>query len=335
MSWPTGLGELARQLVVVAAARRRWPDLRCHFVLDRHLPAAARARVPAGAGVTWLETSPTNDDAGVCDALAACRPDGVLFDNAGTAAQCRAARAQGARTVFLSTRAHTLARGFAPDCLPWLDEHWRVEPRALAAPLADEQRRRAVAHGMRVRSLQALFAPADPLRAAALRRRLGLATAPYVVLLPGGGGGAVDGTAAVAIFAAAAARLVAHVRVACVLLRRELPLDRRRHRRDRDRREGACNSTATCAGASGRGATSRRKRPSPCTSDGTAARRLTGKTGSSGYSLVRVRCTPTSLRPMRRRRATASSKYGAAAMIDAERTTPRERMSTIASLIVG
>lgn len=218
VSWPTGLGELARMATLATAARRHWPDLRCHFVLNRQLPEAIRALLPAGAGVTWLATSPTNDDAGVVAALATCRPAVTLFDNAGTGAQCRAAREHGGRTVFLSTRARALARGFAPEWLPWLDEHWRVGPGALTEPLAAAHRARAAAHGVRVRSLQALFAPPDPRRAAALRAALGLIENPYVVFLPGGGGGSVGGRSAVSTFAEAAARLAAQAGIACVLL---------------------------------------------------------------------------------------------------------------------
>src|SRR5512147_1897448 len=101
VSWPSGFGELARMLTLAGAARQRWPALRCHFVLNRNLPAAARQLVHESYGVTWLETSPTEDDSGVAAALERCRPDLVLFDNAGNGQQCRHAKRLGARTVFL------------------------------------------------------------------------------------------------------------------------------------------------------------------------------------------------------------------------------------------
>ena len=218
VSWPTGFGELARMLTLAAAARQRWPALRCHLVLNRHLPVAARELVPESFAVTWLDTSPTNDDAGVMAALERCRPDLVLFDNAGSGRQCRHAKRLGARTVFLSTRARTLARGFALSWLPWLDEHWRIEPRALADPLTAGQRLRAAVFGIRVRSLQSLFVPGDAERAARLRRELGCADRRYVCFVPGGGGGMVDGRPAASLFADAAALVARQADVACVLL---------------------------------------------------------------------------------------------------------------------
>ena len=218
VSWPTGFGELARMLTLAGAARQRWPALRCHFVLNRNLPAAARELVPASFDITWLDTSPTNDDAGVAAALDRCRPDLVLFDNAGSGRQCRYAKRLGARTVFLSTRAQTLGRGFALSWLPWLDEHWRIEPRALAAPLTTARRLRAAVFGIRMRSLESLFVPSDAARGVRLRGALGCADRPYVCFVPGGGGGMVDGRPAASLFAAAAALVARQAEVPCVLL---------------------------------------------------------------------------------------------------------------------
>lgn len=217
VSWPSGLGELARQVTILDAARRRWPDASGHLILNRHLPAAARALVPAWCEVSWLDTSPTHDDAGVVAALNRFQPDVVLFDNAGSGRQCRHARRLGARTVFLSTRAQTLARGFGAMWLPWLDEHWVVGPRALAEPLAVELRLVAAAYGIEVRTIQALYAADDAARAVEVRRQLGCAE-PYVCFLPGGGGGQVDSRAAVATFAAAAERVAHRAGARCVLL---------------------------------------------------------------------------------------------------------------------
>ena len=217
VSWPTGLGEFARQVTLASAARRRWPDLRCHFVLNRHLPGAARALLPAWCDATWLETSATVDDRGVAVAIDRCRPDIVLFDNAGSGRQCRHAARLGARTVFLSTRGTTRARGFERDWLRWLDEHWLIEPRALAEPLALAHRLRAAACGIRLRRLQSLFAPGDAAHGAALRRALGCGDR-YVCVVPGGGGGSVDGRSAVSIFADAAARVARQARLPVVLL---------------------------------------------------------------------------------------------------------------------
>ena len=217
VSWPSGLGELARQLTILDAARRRWPELSGHLVLNRHLPAAARALVPNWCEVSWLDTSPTHDDAGVMAALDRCEPDLVLFDNAGTGRQCRHARRLGARTVFLSTRPQTLARGFGASWLPWLEEHWVVGPRALAEPLPVEWRLVAAAYGIEVRTVQALYASDDAARAVAARDSVGCVD-PYVCFLPGGGGGQIADETAVATYAAAAERVARRTGVGCVLL---------------------------------------------------------------------------------------------------------------------
>lgn len=205
----------------ITSARRhaqRWPDARCHVVLNRNIPASARALLAPTFGVTWLDTSPTEDERGVASALDECQADLVFFDNSGTGRQCRHAKRLGARTVFLSTRDRTLARGFGLDWLPWLDEHWIVGPRALAAPLSPWRRVTAAMSGTAVRSLQSVFTTTDAPRAAQLRHALGCPDGRYVCVVPGGGGGLIDGTAAAVIFADAAARVARRAGVPCVLL---------------------------------------------------------------------------------------------------------------------
>ncbi len=218
VSWPDGLGELARVSTLSTALAQRLPSARFEIVLNRHLPPAALAMVPQTFGVTLLDTSPTNDDLGVAGALDRCSPHLVLFDNAGTAWQCRHARELGARTVFLSTRERTLARGLDPDWLPWLDEHWIVGPRALARPLSRERRLQIARSGTCVRWMQALFTPSQGKRMTILRRGLGGGDARYLCFVPGGGGGTVDGVSAVTMFAQAAGLVARQARVPCVLL---------------------------------------------------------------------------------------------------------------------
>ena len=74
-------------LTIALSVRERWRATRFHFIVNRHLPAPALARIPEDFGVTLLDTSPTWDDAGVISALDRCRPNVVLFDNAGSARQ--------------------------------------------------------------------------------------------------------------------------------------------------------------------------------------------------------------------------------------------------------
>jgi len=205
-------------LTIALSVRERWHSARFHFVVNRNLPAPALARIPEEFGVTLLDTSPTCDDAGVAAALDRCHPDLVLFDNAGSGRQCRNAKRFGARTVFLSTRQVTRARGFQPSWLPWLDEHWIMEPPDLGGDLTVWQRLAGAAARTRVRLLCSVFRPSVPERAERLRRRLRCAQRAYVCFVPGGGGGTVGGRPAVSVFADAAAIVARQTTVPCVLL---------------------------------------------------------------------------------------------------------------------
>jgi predicted glycosyltransferase len=211
------MGELARMLTLARAAVRQWPDVRVHLIVNRGLPPAARARIPAELDTTLLRTSPTLDDDGVCAALDRCRPALVLFDNAGTARQCRHAHRLGARTVFISTRARTRRRGTALDWLPWLDEHWVVGPARLER-LTGWQRLKTTTAGVVVRRLQSIF----PTTAGERRGRVHGVTAsaprPSICFVPGGGGGRIDGAPAVTVFADAAAAVARRATIDCTLL---------------------------------------------------------------------------------------------------------------------
>ena len=219
VSWPSGFGELARLLTLTHAACQRWPDLRVHVVVNRNLPAAALARIPAAFDLTLLDTSPTLDDRGVTAALDRCRPDVVLFDNAGTGRQCRHAKRLGAATVFLSTRPATRRRGLALDWIPWLDEHWLIAPAPLDDALTVWQRfKLTLAPRTVVRRLQSIYLPSVAARRSRLQRAIGCAKRPYVCFAPGGGGGRIAGATAVSVFAAAARAIAERTGIRCVLL---------------------------------------------------------------------------------------------------------------------
>jgi len=231
VSWPTGLGELMRLITLAQAANRCWPRAAFHFLVNRHVPEVARARIPAEFGTSLLDTSPTLDDDRVRRALTDFRPDLVLFDNAGSSRQYRSAKKLGARTVFLSTRTETRMRGFRLGALPWLDEHWIIEPNLLSTPLRRWERLKLAAAGRpTIRRLQSVFSPFGLEHLAPLTAELGVANHPYVCWVPGGGGGNIEGLSAPAIFADAAAIVARKTGAPCLLLQGPLytgpPLDR-------------------------------------------------------------------------------------------------------------
>src|ERR1700722_16835191 len=100
VSAPRGYGEYARAREIARAAQSRWPDAQLHFVLSAQAPYAADCPFP----VPLLPGSATLHTPQVVALLKSFQPHLVIFDNAGRTAQLRAARAGGARIVYVSSR---------------------------------------------------------------------------------------------------------------------------------------------------------------------------------------------------------------------------------------
>jgi len=176
------------------------PALEVHFLLAPHAAGIPEA-------TTRLPDSPTRAVPEVVAAIAALRPDIVVFDGNTRVAALQAARDAGARTVLISSRPSARDRGLRWRRMARLHEHWLVGADLLAAPGWRERLARSRYPSVVVRRYATLFAkPAAPADADAVLARLGLAP-PYVVVCPGGGGHVVDGAPADALFGAAAAAL--------------------------------------------------------------------------------------------------------------------------------
>jgi glycosyltransferase involved in cell wall biosynthesis len=200
------MGEYARSLAIARAASRRWQGAAIHFVLSREAPYAAGAPFPS----TLLPSSPTFHSAAMIELLGAWRPDVVIFDNAGRTAQLRAARALGARIVYISARRRQRRKAFRWRWMRLIDEHWIAYPQFIAGPLGFFERLKLKMAGRpTVRYLDVILTRADPEQRGAVLARAGCDAGTYVLVVPGGGTGHPGADEAVGHFMAAARALAA------------------------------------------------------------------------------------------------------------------------------
>jgi hypothetical protein len=200
------MGEYARSLAIARAASRRWKGASIHFVLSREAPYAADAPFPS----TLLASSPTFHSAAVVELLGTWRPDVVIFDNAGRTAQLRAARALGARIVYISARRRQRRKAFRWRWMRLIDEHWIAYPQFIAGPLGFFERLKLkMAARPTVRYLDVILSRADPEQRGAILARAGCDAGTYVLVVPGGGTGHPGADEAVGHFVAAARALAA------------------------------------------------------------------------------------------------------------------------------
>ena len=157
VSGPYGMGEYARSAAIARAVRQRWTNAEIRFVLSRVAPYAADASFPA----TLLPSSPTFHSAAVIDLIRTWRPHVVIFDNAGRAAQLKAARRSGAHVIYISARQRQRRKAFSWRWMPLIDEHWIAYPEFLAGKLRFLERfKLKLLRGPRVRYLDVIFSRA-------------------------------------------------------------------------------------------------------------------------------------------------------------------------------
>jgi glycosyltransferase involved in cell wall biosynthesis len=185
VSGPAGAGEYFRSLAVARAVERRWPGCSIKFIVSRDATYARNAPY----AVLPVERSPTFETREVNAILERERPDIVVFDSAGRAAQYRHARELGARVVFVSSRPSTRSKGFRRRRMRWLDQHWIAQPRFLGGELGMLERLRLrLTPTCRVDLLEVLHEPVDEPGTRRLQLELGVAPDNYVLACPGGGG---------------------------------------------------------------------------------------------------------------------------------------------------
>jgi ADP-heptose:LPS heptosyltransferase len=184
VSGPRGMGEFGRAVAMAEAAVRRWPDAAVHFALSREAPYAASLRFPA----TLLPSSATFHSRKIRTLIRDFRPTIVVFDNAGRTAQLRAARASGARIVFVSARARQRRKAFRLRWMRLIDEHWIAYPNLIAGATGWlESAKLRLLGRPRLRYLDPILPEPDKELARVLLDRLRLRPQGYVVVVPGGG----------------------------------------------------------------------------------------------------------------------------------------------------
>jgi len=206
VSGPYGMGEYARSSAIARAVRQRWTNAEIRFVLSRAAPYAAQAAFP----VTLLPSSPTFHSAAVIDLIRTWRPHVVIFDNAGRAAQLKAARRSGAHVIFISARQRQRRKAFSWRWMPLIDEHWVAYPEFLAGKLRFLERfKLKLLRGPRVRYLDVIFSRAAPGAMTSVLSRTGLVAQRFVLVVPGGGTGHPGALGAAAQFLAAGRTIAA------------------------------------------------------------------------------------------------------------------------------
>jgi hypothetical protein len=204
VSGPGGAGEYYRSLAIARAAERRWPGCEIRFILSRDAGHVGECPYP----VLHVARSPTYETREVEAILERERPDVVVFDSAGRAAQYRRAKQLGASVVFVSSRATTRSKGFRLRRMRSIDQHWIVAPRFVAGGLSGLERLRTrLAPHCEIVFLDVLHEPVDEAGIAGLQRSLGVGPGAYVLACPGGGGVFGDGPDAAQVFLEAGTQL--------------------------------------------------------------------------------------------------------------------------------
>jgi hypothetical protein len=215
VSGRTGLGEYARCLAVAQAARRRWPEARTRFILNRQAPYAASAPVECHL----VDGSPTFNTERVNELIRSDPPGVVVFDNAGRVAQLKCAVEAGARTVFISARPRKRRKALRPAWLRRLDQHWIVQPASLTLALSIRERLvRALLKRPEMLLVHGIFPEPDAAQRERFKSDLGLDGEPYVLFTPGGGGHRVQGRSSAETFAEAAAGVAAETGLRAVVV---------------------------------------------------------------------------------------------------------------------
>jgi glycosyltransferase involved in cell wall biosynthesis len=189
VSGPGGAGEFFRAVAVAHALERRWPGCEISFVVSRDASYAQSTTFRT----LLVDRSPTHESDAVLEILRREQPDVAVFDSSGRVVQYRAAKRQGTRVVYVSSRASARRRGFRFRRMRWLDQHWIAQPRFLGGDLRRiEAAKTRLMSNTEVVFLEVLHEPPDLDAAARRLAGLGLAKGQFAVCCPGGAGTFAD-----------------------------------------------------------------------------------------------------------------------------------------------
>ena len=131
VSTERGIGEYMRCRIIADRILATWPRCEIQFVLNRHSPIAGSTPYKTHL----LDDTPTKLPADVDTVLASERPSIVIFDCSGRASNVRSARKLGIHTVFVSQHPRKRRRGFSLRRMPYLNQHWITQVRAVDGEL--------------------------------------------------------------------------------------------------------------------------------------------------------------------------------------------------------
>ena len=123
VSGPDGIGEYMRSLILANALRRRFPDLAIDFILSERAPYLNDCPYP----VHTTPASPTQSTPEVIAIIERLKPNVAVFDCSGRAKQYRAAKACGAKVIFISQHKKKRKRAFALNRIKHIDWHAIVQ----------------------------------------------------------------------------------------------------------------------------------------------------------------------------------------------------------------
>lgn len=119
-----GIGEYMRSLTIATQVQQQWPSAKIYFVLNKAVAHIAACPFE----VLTTEQSATKDSKRVDQIIEKIQPDFVLFDAAGRARNFKKAKLIGAKVGFISQHAKKRKRGLKLNRLPYIDQHWVVQP---------------------------------------------------------------------------------------------------------------------------------------------------------------------------------------------------------------
>ena len=194
VSGSRGVGEYMRSLYVAAEAKRRLPESDIRFIVSSAAPYVKEVPYP----VFITPGSPTRHVREVNEIVSGFRPDIMVFDCSGRAAQFRHASRAGCRTVFVSQHKRKRRRGFKPARMKYCDLHWIVQPDFVDGGLTWMEKWKLRRLGRpRVTFLGPVFSPPLP-------PAFDLPPSPYFFCCAGGGGNNVGDRNSAELFAEAA-----------------------------------------------------------------------------------------------------------------------------------
>lgn len=207
VSGGSGSGELQRARLLARSACQRWPQLPIAIAAES---VALNATADADIERIALPASPTRSTREVITAIQQQRPAIVIFDSTARPEQLRAARAVGARVVYVSSRPSARARGFRLGAMGQISEHWSVEL-SLDAVLPSRLQRWLLRWNQHLhwRPLGTLFEAPDRSQLPETLRQFVAMHAHYALFCAGGGGAQIEGQPAGEAFAAAGQALQA------------------------------------------------------------------------------------------------------------------------------